>query len=153
MAILPRPPVLRQGRIRPEALGVIVEACRDADGVEPCGLLLGSLQGGDVRIEEAVWTPNEHPRPAEGFQIPAEAHADAARRARARGWEVVGSWHAHLASPPEPGQADVDGLHTFEAAAEALRALIVAGPGAGAAPVVRCYATRGKSVVEIPLKP
>ena len=144
---------LRHGSIHPDALGAVLLACRTAGGAEPCGLLLGHVAESDVRIEEAVATPNAHPTPDRAFQIPAAAHADAVRRARAKGWKVVGTWHGHLAGPPEPGATDAAGLREQEAVDGEARVLLIAGSGGGAAPVVRGYASRqGDRLQEIPLR-
>ena len=70
---------------------------------ECCGLLLG--RGGD--IVEAVRTRNIAAEPRSRFLIDPKDHIDGRRMARARGLDVVGFYHSHPSSPPEPSARDI----------------------------------------------
>jgi proteasome lid subunit RPN8/RPN11 len=69
---------------------------------ECCGLLLGI----DGSVVEAVRTPNASEDPNR-FVIEPAAHIAARRDARTRGLAVVGFYHSHPHSPPEPSVADL----------------------------------------------
>ncbi len=72
---------------------------------ECCGLLLGT----DAAIFEAVPCANVAERPASRYEIAPEAFFDQIRqcRARADGTRVVGAYHSHPRSAPEPSPTDV----------------------------------------------
>jgi proteasome lid subunit RPN8/RPN11 len=69
---------------------------------ECCGLLLGV----GASIVEAVRTPNASDDPNR-FVIEPAAHIDARRHARDRGLAVVGFYHSHPHSLPEPSVTDL----------------------------------------------
>jgi proteasome lid subunit RPN8/RPN11 len=70
---------------------------------ECCGLLVGS----DDEIVEAAPARNAADDPATRFLIDPADHVAALRAARSRGLDVVGFYHSHPASPPEPSPRDV----------------------------------------------
>ena len=77
----------------------------DADARVPeeaCGILLGSPD----RIDDARPAPNVHPEPRCRFTIDPQALIDAHRAAREGGPSIVGYYHSHPASPPEPSATD-----------------------------------------------
>jgi proteasome lid subunit RPN8/RPN11 len=76
---------------------------REAAPDECCGLLLGR---GD-EIAEAVRARNVAEQPAARFLIDPADHFAALRRARERGLDVVGFYHSHPSSPPEPSARDL----------------------------------------------
>jgi proteasome lid subunit RPN8/RPN11 len=65
------------------------------------------LVGRDDRIVETVRARNIADDPRVRFLIDPADHFEALRSARARGFEVVGFYHSHPASPPEPSARDV----------------------------------------------
>ena len=79
-----------------------VAHAREASPEECCGLLLGL---GD-EIVEAVRARNLAAEPATRFLIDPADHFAARRTARGRGLEVVGFYHSHPSSPPEPSERD-----------------------------------------------
>jgi proteasome lid subunit RPN8/RPN11 len=81
----------------------IVAHARDSAPVECCGMLLGR---GD-EIVDIVRARNIAGDPQTRFLIDPADHFAARRLARARGLEVVGFYHSHPASPPEPSPRDV----------------------------------------------
>ena len=84
------------------ALEQIVAHAREAQPAECCGLLLGS----GAIIAETVRTRNTSEDPNRFFIDP-QAHIEARRDARGRGLEVVGFYHSHPHSPPEPSITDL----------------------------------------------
>jgi proteasome lid subunit RPN8/RPN11 len=79
-----------------------VAHAREASPDECCGLLLGR---GD-EIVEAVRARNLADEPATRFLIDPADHFAARRTARERGLAVVGFYHSHPTSPPEPSARD-----------------------------------------------
>ena len=76
---------------------------REAAPLECCGLLLG--QGND--IVEAVRARNIADDPATRFVVDPGDHFKVRRAARERGLEVVGFYHSHPCSAPEPSPRDL----------------------------------------------
>jgi proteasome lid subunit RPN8/RPN11 len=69
---------------------------------ECCGLLLGASS----EIVDLVETRNVAARPASRYSIDPKEHFAALRAARARGLDVVGAYHSHVASPARPSETD-----------------------------------------------
>jgi proteasome lid subunit RPN8/RPN11 len=82
-------------------LEAVVAHAHDARPAECCGILVG--RAGD--IVEAIRARNLSGNPNR-FLIDPKDHIDARRRARARGLDVVGFYHSHPHSPPDPSPAD-----------------------------------------------
>jgi proteasome lid subunit RPN8/RPN11 len=89
---------------RKDALDALADHARASAPEECCGLLLG--RGGE--IVEAFRARNIAEAPRSRFLIDPADHFAALRTARARGLEVVGFYHSHPASPPEPSARDID---------------------------------------------
>jgi desampylase len=81
----------------------VVAHARDAAPDECCGLLLGR----DGEIVEAVRARNIAADPLTRFLIDPVDHFAAIRAARARALDVVGFYHSHPRSAPEPSSRDV----------------------------------------------
>jgi proteasome lid subunit RPN8/RPN11 len=81
----------------------IVGHAREAVPDECCGLLLGR----DDEIVEVAPARNVADDPRTRFLIDPADHFEALRAARARGLAVIGFYHSHPASPPEPSARDV----------------------------------------------
>jgi proteasome lid subunit RPN8/RPN11 len=80
----------------------VVAHAREASPAECCGVLLGT----DSEVVEAVRTDNLSEDPNR-YRVDPKGHFDARRSARRRGLEVVGFYHSHPHSEPEPSAADV----------------------------------------------
>jgi desampylase len=80
-----------------------VAHAREAAPKECCGFLLG--RGDD--IVEAVRARNVAGEPASGFLIDPADHFAAIREGRDRGLEVIGFYHSHPASAPDPSPRDI----------------------------------------------
>jgi proteasome lid subunit RPN8/RPN11 len=75
---------------------------REALPAECCGILLGSA----TTVTESVRTPNASDDPNRFFIEP-RAHIETRREARGRGLEVLGFYHSHPHSPPDPSATDL----------------------------------------------
>ena len=75
---------------------------RDAAPNECCGLLIGRRDA----IERSVRARNREESPTR-YLIDPEDHFAAIHDARSRGERVVGAYHSHPASPPEPSPSDI----------------------------------------------
>lgn len=96
-------------RIRASALEAIVAHARAERPRECCGLLIGT--GG--LIVEAVATANVADDPSRRFEIAPVEHIRQIRRCRTltaesgETYDVVGAYHSHPRSAPEPSPTDV----------------------------------------------
>jgi proteasome lid subunit RPN8/RPN11 len=130
-------------RARAGVVPALIEAWSAAGGREPCGLLVGVVERGVLRIDRAVSLPNVHPTPAEAFALEPEDQVRAAAEARGAGLVVVGTWHGHLAGGPWPGRMDVEAMEASRALTDALAAPpwvhLVVARGTSARPVVRAF--------------
>jgi proteasome lid subunit RPN8/RPN11 len=88
-------------RLRTGVLEGVYAHARDARPAECCGILVG--RAGDVVDAIRARNLSENPN---RFLIDPKDHIDARRRARGRGLDVVGFYHSHPHSPPDPSPAD-----------------------------------------------
>jgi desampylase len=84
-------------------LRALIDHAREAAPDECCGLLLGRKG----EIVETVRARNIAPEPATRFLIDPADHFGAIRTARARSLEIVGFYHSHPRSAPEPSPRDL----------------------------------------------
>ncbi|MEO1648756.1 MAG: M67 family metallopeptidase [Pseudomonadota bacterium] len=89
-----------------QALERIERAAQAAHPREACGLLLGALESGVAKIDEAVQTRNVHSTPDTHFEIDPRALIDAHRAEREGGPHVLGYFHTHPEGPPAPSSVD-----------------------------------------------
>ena len=130
-SVLPAYPSPTHVRVDAPAMSVMLDLFARAKGVEVCGLLLGALERGGkrVRVAEAVGVRNESPRAHACWSISPEAQPQESRAGRERGHDVVGTWHGHPASPPEPSRADVEGHEAFQQVTRRPALMIIVGRG------------------------
>lgn len=124
----------------PNVLATAIEDhARQAAPNECCGLLLGA---GGVVID-AIPTRNTAADPARRYAIDPGEHFAAIRMARSRGAEVIGAYHSHPASPPEPSETDRrEGFEHF--------LFLIVGL-AGTAAEIRAWRLKGGNFVPVPL--
>ncbi len=142
---------LSKAWIRASTLRQLLTAYAGAGAKEPCGVLLGRIEDQAVRIVEAPQTPNTHSAPSRAFRVAPQDILRIARSGRAEGLTVVGFWHGHLASRPEPGEEDLEDLESAEELGPSARLMVIVGAGGGRAPVVRAYTRGQEGPKEIPL--
>jgi proteasome lid subunit RPN8/RPN11 len=98
--------------LRRSVVEAVVEHAERERPSECCGLLIGRAD----EILEAIPARNLAGNPNR-FLIDPQAHVDARRAARLRGLAVVGFYHSHPHSPPQPSARDLaevayeDALH------------------------------------------
>lgn len=92
----------RRLSIRRSALEAIAAHAREEAPNECCGLLLGH----DDLVDEASRARNLRRSPTR-YLIDPEDHFAALRRARSSARDVVGAYHSHPASSPEPSATDL----------------------------------------------
>jgi proteasome lid subunit RPN8/RPN11 len=142
--------------IDPHAVRALLDAYASASGEEPCGLLLGRRRGDAAWIDEAIALRNVHAEPRRAFLLDPAGHLGAARDARERGLEVLGTWHGHLEGPPYPGLADAEGMSAFRAipgdATPGPALLAIVGRGTTGRAVLRVFAPGPDGPREIPLR-
>ena len=74
---------------------------------ESCGLLLGILSDASVEVHEVQRATNLAPEQTnERYELDPHDFLQADRRARDRGWSVLGVWHSHPDHPPRPSETD-----------------------------------------------
>lgn len=87
--------------IAASVLEAIVAHARREQPAECCGLLIGA----GLAVSEAVAARNRAAAPTR-FLIDPKDHIDARRDAHRRGLEVVGFYHSHPHSEPQPSETD-----------------------------------------------
>jgi len=121
--------------VAPEVLAELSRAWRGAEGLEPCGYLVGRVDAQGVPwVEELVAGVNLHRRPRAGWLLAPAEQLRVAREARARSLGVLGYWHGHLLGGPAPGREDRRGRARHGPALH-----IVVGRAADGAPAVRAW--------------
>jgi desampylase len=83
-------------------LDAVAAHAHDTLPAECCGILIGRADD----VVEAVPGLNQSDDPNR-YQLDPKAHIDARRAARHRGLEVIGFYHSHPHSEPEPSIADL----------------------------------------------
>jgi proteasome lid subunit RPN8/RPN11 len=134
----------------PGALAEILAAHAAAGEAEPCGALLGRVDGDRVVIEAFQAARNAHPAPAAAFLLHPEDALEAHRAAAGRGLRVVGTWHAHRRGGAFPSEADAAGLAAASLApgqdgvpAQVPHVFAISGRGSGNATVLRAFLPDG----------
>jgi proteasome lid subunit RPN8/RPN11 len=89
-------------RIARKALDEIAAHARDAQPAECCGILLGK----GTEVVEAVRIRNIADD-VNRFELDPREHINARRDARSRGLDVIGFYHSHPHSEPEPSPTDL----------------------------------------------
>ena len=105
---------------------------------ECCGLLVGSAG----RVVENVRTPNLEPGVSR-FLVDPAAHFALIKRLRGTAREIVGAYHSHPRSGPQPSSSDI-----AEAVSDDFLCVIVSLAGEGA-PVTRAYKFRQSGAEEL----
>ncbi|WP_294149833.1 M67 family metallopeptidase [uncultured Selenomonas sp.] len=64
----------------------MVQHARNVAPIEDCGLLGGTIDGDEKRVEKVFYLTNTD--------------------LRAAGWQLLGNWHSHPATPSRPSEED-----------------------------------------------
>jgi desampylase len=89
-------------RVRPEVLAAIEQHARSAAPAECCGLLIAR----DGCIDEVVAADNQAADPVRHYEISPRVYLDAIRRCRGTDAIVIGAYHSHPKSAPDPSPTD-----------------------------------------------
>lgn len=95
-----------RAHLPPELRDELLLRARQAAPREACGLLLGRRLPGAVAIESTVALENRA-QAESAFEIEPIHVLAAEREALARGQEVIGVWHSHVAAPAVPSVRDL----------------------------------------------
>lgn len=125
--------------IAPGALHAVLEAAGPDRREEPCGLLLGYRVPLGAEVLEAVPVRNAHPSPQRAFYMEPEDLVQAGRAGRAKGLDIVGFWHGHLAGPAWPGTLDEEGMRVVRGDGLPPQVHIVVGRGSTGRRLVRAF--------------
>ena len=123
------------------AIDTIVAHAHSEHPRECCGLLVGTPQA----ILKAVPAANAAADPFRRYEIAPEAYVAELKRCREQGGAVVGGYHSHPRSAPEPSPTDL------EMAFAEFIFLIVGPPQAGDEPALRAYTLQEGQFVELTL--
>ena len=73
--------------------------------IEDCGLLGGTVADGVKTVEKVYYLTNtDHSE--EHFSLDPKEQFAAVKEMRANGWQLLGNWHSHPASPSRPSEED-----------------------------------------------
>ena len=67
---------------------------------EACGLIAGTVEGGDKEIKRVYLLTNEH------FSLDPKEQLEAIKDMRKNGFVPLGNWHSHPESPSRPSEED-----------------------------------------------
>lgn len=130
-------------RVRPTVLAAIETHTRTAAPAECCGLLIAR----DGCIGEAVPVENRAADRFRRYEIDPRDYLDAIKRCRTTDAIVIGAYHSHPRSLPEPSPTDRE-------AAFGDFLYLIAGPVVGSAPfAIRAYRLSGGNFRSVGLVP
>jgi proteasome lid subunit RPN8/RPN11 len=86
---------MRRLEISDGLLSGLVERARTTQPLECCGILLGRLGAGRVRVESVIDAENIAAEPSRRYEIEPTVLLAAQRRARREDLDVVGYYHSH----------------------------------------------------------
>ena len=83
----------------------MVRHARALAPIEDCGLLGGTVADGVKTVEKVYYLTNTDHSEEHFSPDPKEQFA-AVKEMRANGWQLLGNWHSHPASPSRPSEED-----------------------------------------------
>lgn len=83
----------------------MVRHARALAPIEDCGLLGGTVADGVKTVEKVYYLTNtDHSE--EHFSLDPKEQFAAVKELRAAGWQLLGNWHSHPATPSRPSEED-----------------------------------------------
>ena len=83
----------------------MVHHARALAPIEDCGLLGGTVADGVKTVEKVYYLTNtDHSE--KHFSLDPKEQFAAVKEMRANGWQLLGNWHSHPASPSRPSEED-----------------------------------------------
>jgi proteasome lid subunit RPN8/RPN11 len=132
---------MRTIAITQAAFDAIVAHAESEHPRECCGLLVGTEQA----IVRAVPVENIASDPFRRYEIPPQAYFAEIRRCREQGGAVIGAYHSHPLSAPEPSPTDLE-------MAFAEFVFVIAGQGSSATDLnVRAYELHDERLANVTL--
>ncbi len=83
----------------------MVQHARNVAPIEDCGLLGGTIDGDGKTVEKVFYLTNTDAS-AEHFSLDPKEQFAAVKELRAAGWQLLGNWHSHPATPSRPSEED-----------------------------------------------
>lgn len=83
----------------------MVRHARALAPIEDCGLLGGTVADGVKTVEKVYYLTNTD-QSEEHFSLDPKEQFAAVKEMRANGWQLLGNWHSHPASPSRPSEED-----------------------------------------------
>ncbi|MCI6099861.1 MAG: M67 family metallopeptidase [Selenomonas sp.] len=83
----------------------MVQHARGVAPIEDCGLLGGTMDGDGKTVEKVFYLTNTDAS-AEHFSLDPKEQFAAVKELRAQGWQLLGNWHSHPATPSRPSEED-----------------------------------------------
>jgi proteasome lid subunit RPN8/RPN11 len=93
-------------KLRQSDFSAIVSHARAKLPNEACGLIAGTAEGETKTICKVYFLANTDHSP-EHFSLEPKEQFAALKDARANGWELLGNWHSHPATPARPSAEDI----------------------------------------------
>ena len=84
----------------------LLNAALEASPNEACGLLGGDILDDGSRIVRFVYILTNIDHSPEHFSLDPKEQLLAIKDMRANGWEQLGNWHSHPATPSRPSEED-----------------------------------------------
>lgn len=83
----------------------MVKHARELAPIEDCGLIAGTIVDGKKTVAKVFYLTNiDHSN--EHFSLDPKEQFAAVKEMRANGWQLLGNWHSHPASPSRPSEED-----------------------------------------------
>ena len=83
----------------------LVRHARTVAPIEDCGLLGGIVEDGTKVVKKVFYLTNtDHSE--EHFSLDPKEQFAVVKELRAQGWQLLGNWHSHPASPSRPSEED-----------------------------------------------
>ena len=83
----------------------MVKHARELAPIEDCGLIAGTIADGKKTVAKVFYLTNiDHSN--EHFSLDPKEQFAAVKEMRANGWQLLGNWHRHPASPSRPSEED-----------------------------------------------
>jgi desampylase len=96
--------------LRPRVRASILEHAASAHPEEACGILVGSMRAGIVRVSHALCCTNEAPlnERMRRFAIDPRAVLNVQRELRSTSHAIIGFYHSHPEGPAAPSPTDLE---------------------------------------------
>lgn len=109
LAVLTDAPATPACTITQQALTAMHNGAKAGYPQEVCGLLIGSCDGANWRVDEARIVENLNKvRAADRFQLDPKGYQQADRELRGSGREIIGVFHSHPDCPARPSPTDLE---------------------------------------------